>query len=80
MGSSDKTIMSIYQYEIINEFIHPEDIKVKKEEKIIKSIFEIMDKSKNYFNPRTALTIDERIISFSVRTKFIVYNSSKPIK
>ncbi len=34
------SIMSIYQYEIMNEF---------EEEKIFKSLFEIMDKSKNLF-------------------------------
>ena len=55
-------------------------LKSKEEEKIIKSIFEIMDKSKNYFNPGTVLTIDERMISFRGRTKFIVYDSSKPTK
>lgn len=80
LSSPVKSIMSIYQYEIINEFIHPEDAKAKEEEKIIKSIIEIMGKSKNYFNPGTVLTIDERMISFRGRTKFIVYDSSKPTK
>ena len=79
-GSPVKSITSIYQYEIINKFIHPEDSNAKEEEKIIKSIFEIMDKSKNYFNPGTVLTIDERMISFRGRTKFIIYDSSKPTK
>ena len=72
--------MYIYQYEIINKFIHSEDAKAKEEEKIIKSIFVINDKFKNYFNPGTVLTIDERMISFRGRTKFIVYDSSKPTK
>jgi len=47
-------------------------VKVKEEDKIIKTIIEIMDKSKNYFNPGTFLTIDERTISFN--------DSSKPTK
>lgn len=46
--------MPIYQYErIINEFIHPEVTNAKEEEKIIKSIFEIIG-----FNPKIILILE----------------------
>ena len=46
LGSPIKNIMSLYQYEIINEFIHTENVYSKEKDKILESILEILDKYK----------------------------------
>ena len=55
LGSPVKNIMSLYQYEIIYEFIHPENIYSKEKDKILESMHEIMNKSKKFFNPEADL-------------------------
>ena len=65
----------IYLYEIINEFIHPENSYSKEKDKVLESIHEIMDNQKNYLFLGTVLTNDERMISFRGRNQFIVYEN-----
>ena len=47
LGSPVKTIMSLYQYEVTNEFFDPENANSKEKDKILESIHEIINKSKN---------------------------------
>ena len=75
-----KYIMKKNTFENINQFIHPEPVDSKNENKILSSIKYIMQKAKLYFSPRTIVTIDERMVSYRGRSNDIVYEASKPVK
>ena len=47
--NSNKSIMSLYMYENINTFIHPEDANLKESNKILNSIKNIIEKSQKYY-------------------------------
>ena len=64
---SIRSIMTLYIYENINSFIHPEPVNLKGKDKILNSIKTIIFKSQKYNYPNTYITIDERMISFMGR-------------
>ena len=67
-------------FENINQFIHPEPVDSKNENKILLSIKYIMQEAKFYFSPGVIVTLDKRMISYRGRSYGKVYEASKPVK
>lgn len=80
LGSPAHKFLSLWIYESISGFLHASDPGSKGKDKIIKLINDIMLKSQKYYYPGTCVTIDERMISFKGKSKFVVYEPSKPTK
>jgi len=78
--SPARKYLSLWLYEGISGFLHASNPGEKGKDKIIKLINEIMEKSQKYYYPGTCVTIDERMISFKGKSKFVVYEPSKPTR
>ena len=78
--NSIRSIMTLYSYENINSFIHPEPVNLKGNNKILNSIKIIIFKSQKYYYPNYYVTIDEKMFSFRDKNENVVYENEKPIK
>ena len=80
LGSGVKKFLSQWTYEKICGFLHACKIGSKGKDKIMDSINDIISKSQKYYYPGTCVTIDERMISYKGRSKFVVYEPAKPTR
>ena len=80
LENSISKIMSFSMFTTINQFLHPEKVEAKENQKILNSIKHIMKNSNIYYYPSTFLTIDERMISYRGRAKNVVFEITKPVK
>ena len=80
LASPAQKFLSQWVYESITGFLHASDPGSKGKYKIIKLINDIMEKSQKYYYPCTCVTIDERMISFKGKSRFVVYEPAKPTK
>ena len=71
-------LMNRWRYEIINGFLHAADSDAEDIDKIVPTVRYIMEKSRKYYEPSGVVTIDERMISYRGRCKYIMHDPSKP--
>ena len=80
LGSAAQKFICLWSYENICGFLHASEPKSKGKDKIIGSINDIIAKSQKYYYPGTCVTIDERMISYKGKSKFVVYEPAKPTR
>ena len=80
LGSPIQKFITQWQYEKICSFLHASEVGKKGKEKISEMIDDVMIKSQNYYYPGTCVTIDERMISYKGKSRFVVYEPAKPTR
>ena len=80
LGSPIQKFITQWTYEKTCAFLHASEIGLKGKDKISGMINDIMLKSQKYYYPGTCVTIDERMISYKGKSRFVVYEPAKPTK
>jgi len=80
LGSAVQKFITQWNYEKICGFLHASEVGKKGKEKIVDVINDIMSKSQKYYYPGTSVTIDERMISYKGKSRFVVYEPAKPTR
>ena len=80
LGTIAQKFLNQWSYELICSHLHASKPKTKGKDKISYLINDIISKSQKYYYPSTCVTIDERMISYKGKNKYVVYEPSKPTR